>query len=332
MALEPLILLQGVREVSELAKPASPVDASQRAFDKARAHSRRFKDLPAARNIAAQLDLPWRELLRLAHEPIADHSHHLGRKQQEPAMQEWLTHEYVGFVLKFVARRLNSKTLTPRQYTLEREKVLKADRAGWLHGRQLLLPNEVQIRDAAGSWDKALALAGLAPRPGRGDQWRGKLGVPTVELLELCYQAHGTQASADELKRFARANDIRYLQPHSQDKPQRFSECVADWKVKRKAKGLPVPDGLPPWSERPDYTRDMGISLPGQKREAKWGNVEDCIAYVVRYLEQLPPGKHSTQKDYNAWAAAQDGAPDTSRFDQHGSWGSVRSRAQERLK
>jgi hypothetical protein len=328
MMLEPHLLLAAVREVSKLANPATPAEASQRAFDNARPRSSRFHDLPAARNIAATLKLPWREVLEVAHEPDDRHNHLLSVRTYN-ARRPWLTHEYIGFVLKFAAQRLELRSVSPSQYRVERERMLRADRAGWLHGRQLRLPNTDQIDAAAGGWDTALALAGLAARAGLAQRSNGQPRTPAatpLELLERFYAIHGTQPSAAGLRVFAQANGI----PYSQNRARRWNESVADWKAKRRARGLRVPDGPPPRGEHPDYTRDVGAALPGEQPRSKW-DVEDCIAHVVMYLEQLRPGQRSTARGYTDWVKGRNGCPACSTFDQYGGWASVRRLALERL-
>lgn len=325
--MEPLALLQGVREICALVNPREPLTVSQRAFDASRSQSSTFSTIPAARNIVATLRISWGEVLKLAQEPLGVQNHRLSRKQTN-AGQDWLTEDYIAFVLKLVARRLNVKTLTTSQYRIGREAILKVDRARWLHGRQLLLPTHTQIRFAAGDWDKALALADLAPRPGLGDQGLAKPAPGTVEVIERCYEAHGKQPSAHELRTFARANGIPYLK--NEDKT--WLEAIAEWKANRRAKGLPVPNGLPPRKKRPDYGKDVGAALPGERRQSNWDDIEDCLPFVQRYLEQLPAGQRSTQIGYRDWSATQEPKPPhVSAFRKHGGWEAVRRKAQKRL-
>ncbi|HWY19503.1 MAG TPA: hypothetical protein VNY27_12435 [Solirubrobacteraceae bacterium] len=305
------------------------MNVSRRAFDAA-AHANGASDLSAAGNIAKALKLRWHEVIMVAHEPAGEQNHRLSQKQTAP-YQDWLTEEYIGSLLKLVAHRRGVTTLAPDHYREERAAILAADAARWLHGGQLLVPSDDQIiaacgGAAAGGWDRALALAGLQPRPAHGAK-RGKYAPPTTDLLDRCYEAHGTQPRQDELETFARANDI----PCSRDRSKKWSETITDWKAKRRATGLPVPDGLPPMDQRPDYTRNVGAAMPGETRQHKWDNVEDCIACVQRYLEQLPSGQRSGQRNYNVWAAGQDDAPENSAFKQHGGWEAVRRKALERI-
>jgi hypothetical protein len=87
--------------------------------------------------------------------------------------------------------------------------MLDEDRGRWRHGGQLRLPSEHQVIAVAGSWDRALADAGLASRPKVGHKRR--TAVPTItEILNRCYEAHGAQPTQRESELFARANGIPY--------------------------------------------------------------------------------------------------------------------------
>lgn len=326
--MEQLLLLQGVREVSRLACPSAPQAASQRAFDAARTASS-FPDLPAARNIASQLGMRWADALQIAHAPESTHAFLLGRKQTGEE-QDWLSEEYVAFVLRLVARRLGKDTLSLGDYRQERAEMLRSDRARWLHGGQLLLPNEEQIITHVGSWEKALSLVGMKPshltlgeaRPGRGS-------IPTLtDLLERFYEHYGVQPAVEDLRAFARANAI----PYPNERGVRFGDAVAAWKAERIARGLPVPEKPPPSKERADYSRDVGAAREGECPRHKWRDIEECITWMVRYLEELPPNARSTRRSYRDWTLRQDGAPAPDTLAQHGGFEQVRRLAQERMR
>jgi hypothetical protein len=328
-----------VREAARLGAPENPAAVSQRAFDAARYQSTRFADLPLARDIARQLRMPWAEVLEIAHSPVNGHSLRLGRAHTESA-QDWLTPEYIAYVLKLVAHRLGSSSVSPGQYRVERERMLALNRSRYMHGRQLRLPTDNQIRIAlraasvaephrdtptAGAWDAALVLAGLEPEPRRE---RAVIATGTVEMLERCYEAHGAEPAKKELEAFAKSNGI----PYSRDRKQLWAVSVAAWKESRQSRGLPIPAGPPPLSERSDYARDLGAAYPGERRHLNdWSGIEDCVEHVRAYLEQLPAGVRSTKKSYNDWALARPGRPAYSAFDQHGGWGRLRELAQARM-
>jgi hypothetical protein len=324
--LDALMLLRGVREVASHADPENPIQVSQRRFDQARQVSQRFAMLPRAQRIAERLRMPWRDALILAHAPEHTHAHRLGRIQTE-AEQDWLTRDLIAFSLQLVALRLRTRSVSPVQYRTERARLLREDHAAYIHGRQLRLPSEDQIRVAMdGDWDAALALADLAPRPPRGDQGRGKYAPTTAEVLDRAYEAHGTELTSKEIWTFVKANGI----PYGRERGRLWSECVAEWKQQRAARGLDVPAGPPLLNERPDYSRAVGAALPGETRRQDWSDVEDCLPYVIAYLRQLRAGERSTKRGYQEWAREHPDAPSSSSFDAHSGWEKVRELALER--
>jgi hypothetical protein len=339
--MEPLLVLRGVHEVSVLAQPSAPETVTQRAFDDARARSVARAELPPARRITEQLALPWREVLAVAHAPANKHSFLLGRKETEASAQTWLTPEYVAFALRLVARRLNTNTLTPGEYRVERERMLREDRARWLHGGQLLLPNEDQIRAAAGSpiangpvagsWDAALRLAGL----GANERVPRKITqriLLRVEVIERFHDHYGEKPSAKAVEAFARGNKLAL----SAERGRSWGDIFAEWEQQRRERGLPAPRVVRRAGGRghkaPDYSHDVGAARPGEEPyKRKWADADACAAWIKRYLAQLGPNERSTVRGYDDWARTQPGAPRASRFGQHGGWEALRRRAQEQV-
>jgi hypothetical protein len=298
-----LELLDMVKEVAELADGAART-ISTRAWDRARPRSERFADAPAARRIAEHLGLPWSKVRELAfmgpRGRLTGLSHALGQDDSG-----WLTEEYADFVLRLVARRLGVATLRPVHYSAERERMLREDRARWLQGGQLHLPNEDQVIAVAGSWDRALANAGLSPRSEASKPRSGRPSI--IEVLDRCYEHHGAQPTINENVTFARANGIPYPRPEP-GKP--WSSYVREWKQGRQAKGLAVPERPPPKARRPDYSVDVGAALPGEWRGRKrWDDLDEVVEWVVAYLAQLQPGERSSQRGYDQWVSTQEGAP-----------------------
>jgi hypothetical protein len=325
--MEEFLIIEGVRQVSEVASPGAPVHAPQRAFDEARALSS-FPDLPSARNIARSLGVSWAEVLALAHEPTSVQSQRLGRKTGARKNEDYLSAEHVAFVLRLVARRLGVTTLSLSEYSTERAVMLRDDRSRFLHGGQLILPNEEQIRTFAGSWEKALAAADLEVSRGRrGEALRQRRmrAPPLTDLMERFYAHYGVQPVCIDLVVFARGNGI----PYPSMRNPSFNQALAEWKKRRREQGLPVPSAPPPPSERPDYTRDVGAALPGERRRGKRHEIETCIAWMCRYLDELPARSRATRRSYRDWAR-QHGAPAPRSFEKHGGFARVRSLAQER--
>jgi hypothetical protein len=326
--MEQLLLLQGVREVSERADPNAPTAVSQRSFDAARAASS-FPDLPAARNIAAQLGMAWADVLHIAHAPATARSHRLGRKQTSEE-QDWLSEEYVAFVLRLVARRLGKSALSLRDYRLERDCMLRNDRARFIHGGQLVLPNAEQIITRVGSWEEALRLAGMAPsQRARQDARPEHTSAPTIcDLLERFYEHYEAQPTARDLKAFASGNGI----PYSNERGVRFGEELTAWKAARKTRGLAVPEKPPPLKARADYSRDVGAAREGERRRHKWSDAEQCVTWMTCYLEELPATSRSTMRSYRDWTLRQDGAPAPDTLIRHGGFERIRRLAQERIR
>ena len=324
---DPLHLLARVREVASYVNEQDVTAVTQRPFDGARSR-RRFADLPPARRICERLQLRWKQVLNLAAMSPDSRAMAYGQLVRESDQREWLRLEYVDFVLGLVARRLGVETFKPWQYMAERDRMLQEDRTRWLHGGQLRLPTEHQIAGLCGSWDVALAQAGLARRMTTGN---GRLAAgPTIpEIIDRCYEAHGTQPTNKEVVVFARANGIPYPGLHGRP----WGSCVEEWKDGRRARGLAVPVGPPPQAERPDYAVDVGAALPGERRqERQVYRLDGCVDAVARYLAQLPPGSRSTQRGYNDWARTQPDVPWASTFRLHGGWARVRELAWERLR
>lgn len=113
-------------------------------------------------------------------------------------------------MLRLIATRLGVLTLTPAQYVSERAFLLAQDNARRRHGGHLRLPNQAQLVTAAGTWRRALRLAGLAGGQGYGGQRSRVQPVSAVEALERCFAHHGTQPTSLELEldAFAKANGI----------------------------------------------------------------------------------------------------------------------------
>lgn len=329
MPWEPLTLLRGVREVSTLANPNKPTEATQAAFDAARARNQNYAALPRAKRITEQLGLRrWARVLEVAHEPENKHAQLLGWKTKDEE-QDWLTEDYIASVLRLVAHRLGKDTLTLLEYGEDRSKLLAADKARWLHGRQLLLPKPAQIEIVMGSWSAALRAAGLKTRSER-DTPNDPTHAPThASLLDLFWQHYKVLPLKKDLLAFARGNGI----PYPYEGRTTFGQERAAWIKARRAAGETMPDTPPPRDQCADYSRNVGAALPGKRTRASWTDPAACIAVVQRYLSELPPGKQAGAESYRAWAKRQtDATPAINAMTQHGGWTAVRKLAQEELR
>lgn len=324
---DPLALLQAVREVAESSTVDDPRQISTRTWDQARHLSERFADAPSARRVCEHLGLSWEKIRALAF--MRGHGQRIALGHTVSTEEtDWLTEEYSDFALKLIARRLDVATLTPSQYRAERQ-VTGVDRDRSRPARQLRLPTPEQIGTLAGTWDQALAHAGLVPRHGLGGHRAHVDPTPIVEVLDRCYEHHRTEPTLSELALFARANGIRF--PRKQ-RGRPYSAYVEEWKDARAARGLAVPDAPPPRSKRPDYSFDIGAAVAGERRaKSDWGDHQEVVEWVMRYLGEVAPRERTSQRAYDAWARQQDGAPWASVLQRHGGWIAVREEAWTKL-
>jgi hypothetical protein len=155
--------------------------------------------------------------------------------------------------------------------------------------------------------------------------------VSIVEVLDRCYERHGTEPTIKEIELFARANGIPFPR---RERGRPWSSYVTEWKEGRRARGLPVPSGPPPTSQRPDYSEDVGAALPEERRmRRRWDDRDELVEWAARYLSQLKLRERPSQRGYDAWAANNPGAPRASAFQrQHDGWEAVRDAARERTR
>jgi hypothetical protein len=124
---EPLTLLREVGEVAARASPAEPQVVSQRAFDRARDNSAEHANLPAARQIARELKLPWPQVLAVAHAPENERGKVLASRTRQQMPKGWLTPARIRYALQLVAGRLGVDTLSGLAYDAERGVLLRED-------------------------------------------------------------------------------------------------------------------------------------------------------------------------------------------------------------
>jgi hypothetical protein len=323
LIVEALMLLRGVREVAAVANPAQPGAVTQRTFDATKADSD-HAHLPAARQIARELGMPWRVVVAVANEPTGRQNHLLGLAGRVVLPADSVTDERVAFALRLVAGRLGAATLTTGAYEAERLVLLADDRRDWLHGRRLRLPSAAAIRLAAGGWDAALTLAELATDE-RPPQAIKQTILSRLDVMDRFHEHYAEQPTQRALLAFARGNGI----PMSDEKRRPWSETVAEWRQRRRARGLPEPPASSRRGGRgmraPDYSADVGAARPDERpHRGKWRDGEECATWVARYLANLPAGERSTRAGYGRWASLHPGAPSASRLAQHGGWEAVR--------
>jgi hypothetical protein len=314
---EPQQLLEVVQVVAEAAGlPTATV--STRCWDAAR-HVVGQRGAPAARRICEHLDLPWTKVVELAFLDGQAQAVALGHALGD-GHGDWLTDEHCLFALRLVASRLGVQQLSRGQYRSERASVLAQQGRG-IAG--LHLPAEHQVVALFGSWETAASRAGLT----HGYGGRRAQAADIGDVLDRCFEAHGTEPTSREMEVFARSNGIVYPRLA---KPWR--ECVADWKVRRRTQGLPVPAGPPSTAKRPDYSVRLSSADGADRHRAHdWRDRDEVIGWVVRFLQELPPREAATQRRYADWVRSHRDAPWPSSLGQHGGWAAVRDAARNAL-
>lgn len=325
------MLLREVGEVAALANATEPQAVSQRAFDRARTNSAEHAHLPAARQIAKELGLSWREVLAVAHAPEGKRNYLLNVKTRDNAPIGWLTSARIKYALRLVAGRLGVDSLTTIAYDAERDVLLNEDARDWLHGRRLRIPSAGAIALAAHGWGAALRIADLRERTPRKPTIHQVI-VSRVDVMDRFYDHYGEQPSEPALKDFARGNKI----PMSGEGGRVYSEAVAEWRQRRRDRGEPEPqriDRRGTGEKAPDFSADVGAAKPGEYLHVgKWDDEDLCVEWVAYYLAGLPGGRRATASDYLAWALRNPGAPTPDIFAKHEGWSAVRLKAEKRRK
>jgi hypothetical protein len=281
-------LIDVVAAIARIAEPAEPERVTQRRYDAARAKAG-YPDAPSARQTATRLKMPWPELVALALSG-RDLDKSLGYRFGEHE-EHHFGEEDLRSALRVVALRLGKKSLSYDDYAAERARMLADARRRWLHRSTLSLPSGNQIKRVAGSWDAALAIAGLVPPPKR----TLPRGIPIVEALELALEAHGALLTRVELDRFAAANGLSLARP---EKGKPWADYLAELRTRRAEWGKWTPTAPPVEGVRPDY--GQAVSLPAglpQRKKRRWSR-EECVAAIARLLGELPSNERLTLRVY----------------------------------
>jgi hypothetical protein len=166
-----------------------------------------------------------------------------------------------------------------------------------------LLPGARQITTSAGSWEKALRIAGLDV-PVSGAQ----PGLPIVEAIELCVGALGGLPSENLLRRFARVNAISVCGRGK----KRWHEFVAEYLARGEAGDGAVPsvrigDKGQPLPLLPESVRS---GLPSARGLKPWDE-ESCIEGLRLYDAALDSSDKRSLQHYQSWSKGRDACPST---------------------
>jgi hypothetical protein len=308
-------LPDAVRAVALRCCPEAPQTVSQRDFDRARAEVPEHAQAPTARQICTRLGVSWQPLLAALFEPGRDIGKFVSHKQRATADQP-LSEEHATAALRMIATRLGVPTLRPAQYDTARQELLAANRRRHRHGIALLLPTANQVERAAGTWDQALALAGLQTRGPAAGTGAHRSTVSYHEAIRRFLESQGAMPTFNELERFARAQEF----PLPRTPAGGHKSALLHVQAEFHSAGRWAPDTFPPKHQRPAYDfTGVDVRQPGEQRRV-WSRTKDeCIAGVIAYLDELPAGEKVSQKRYGAWAVGKP-HPAPSAFHRHGGW------------
>lgn len=309
-----------VRVIALTADPVHPLSLSQRRFDVARANAG-HPDAPSARQICARLDRGWREVLTLGLEQNSP-DRALGRQDGE--LPELLSETEIAAALRTVLA--DEGDVSPDAFERARARLLRADRRR-RHGGRLTLPTAAQITRSAGSWNAALALAGLEPRPLGG---RTLAPERLLDQIERYLQAEGALPGKRELGRWLSARGEPVTRP-----PMPWQQCLEALRRRRRAQGLWTPTrasrhgvaGRPRKGAARRRTSAASEPTPkaaGARRRAESVTRERCERAMRAFLAWLPSSERPTQRAYREFCRRRPGTPWPSSFARHGGWGVIR--------
>ncbi|MHB8719251.1 MAG: hypothetical protein ACYDAC_10230 [Candidatus Dormibacteria bacterium] len=286
-------LFDGLRDVALAAADgdtATAMTVSMRRWDEQRELTGAVQ-LPTAAGISKRTRLSWPVVLQVAFADPARRPYMIGTRQAPPPPGRYEP-EDCQRTLKAVATRLGR---TPGAVEYDEEILnLEKERRRRRHATsQLDVPRSGRVLAAFGSWDAAVATAGLpaCPVPTRAT------APPWEDTLDLCIETTGGLPSRRYLERWCVANDV------PQGRPQRlWSETVELVRERRALRGLATPAEVTLTNQDP-----VSRALPASDRprrgvvaHTRQAALQSLRLYGERYLA---PGRAPRQKHYTSVAA-----------------------------
>ena len=315
-----------VAAVARAAAPGRPERVTQRAYDAARA-SAGHPDAPRAAQTAVRFSLSWAEVLALALDPELKLDLAIGKRYGEEE-KPWLGADDVRVALRIVANRLGKKTLTPGDYRAERTRLREQAALARRHRVEPPLPTEGQLLRVASSWDKALEIAGLAPRP--RDQ-PTHAGMSVIDALELALEAHGCLPSEAALQAFVKANGLPLAR-----RTESFTETVELLRERRADWGKWTPAGPLAYAVRRRAGIDfgtlvggLGLAVDESRRRRRWTRAE-CLAALQQWQAELPAATRPTQRAYQDSSRGRADLPALTSIQVWGKWSEMVAEARRR--
>ncbi|HET8751952.1 MAG TPA: hypothetical protein VFM43_05450 [Gaiellaceae bacterium] len=291
------------------ARPDAPHSLSVRVFDQT-LPAIGYPDAPSGRAIYARLKKPWPVIVERALSERSERSERqteavLKKREEAP----WLTERHLYFALKAIAGFKEAETIPELSYEPWRAQYL-ANRVEETRQSvdllEQLIPTAGQILriaaslDAEGTtaWDKALAYAGLAPRPAATTV----KGLPIVEAMQLYVEATGGEfwPSQDEVERLAKEWGIMIASRAGKN----WSEYLNQYREARAAQGLEMPTTkLVRGTPKPIFgPKPEGLQAPERGNRNRWTDEEEAFRIVTDYvLDCRARGVTPSQRDYKDW-------------------------------
>jgi Winged helix-turn-helix DNA-binding len=318
-----LVLFEIVQEVALVAARLDPdpykepTTVAQSAWNSARHSLRsRYGHIPQANEVCRQLPdrhgrpWPWRDLLELVFDEQRD-----AKKTWEERLSELdrpISHEHVYFALNFVRRQLGPDAALrfPHQYEEARTRLLEDahELDSTQEALRQRLPTRGQIETAcAGSWERALELAGLQSSGGEAEKGTP---IPVIEAVLGFYEEHGYLPTRLELVETARREGV--LLERTGDEPW-FTFIERAQQLARE-RGLPEP---PPYGTKPagpDAENERGETV-GTK--GFYSRVQ-VLERVREFAATLPPATSATDKRWREFQRDRAGVPSLNVIRRHG--------------
>ena len=250
---------------------------------------------------------PWPDLLALVFDESRDSKKTWEERLSEPDRE--ITDEHVYLALNFVADDLAKRTLLPREYEGKREQLLAASkrRGTSVEALKQRLPTRAQLETQAGTWDRALQIAELDPRPRRG-----KKAVGVGEAVLAFIERHGYLPAEAELVDEARWQGVSLKGTAGQP----WMDVLDEAKRGALVRVVPEPS---PYGTRLS-ARKGADSRPSERiptRGTKYTRVQ--VLERVRYFQAaLPPASSATNTRWVESRRGQDNVPSLHVIERHG--------------
>ncbi|WP_205696542.1 hypothetical protein [Conexibacter sp. SYSU D00693] len=326
-----LDLVADVAEHAARAAGTAPWLVTQSAWDAARPGAG-HPSAPSARQVVARLatagrdaGMGWRRVLRLA----VDEGDR-GRRSEALLRARRLDYDArdTRYALRVVAARVDGASPSPSAYDAQRAKLIaRRGQGAQLHAT--LLPTANQITAVHGTWDAALADAGLAARPpSRPGPGRPQApGLPVVDVLVAFMTDNDYIPSHRILRRYATDARVRMTDRGG----RQWAEHVHAASETLRRQGLPVPErrARPGRGNKATYVLPAPGALTNPPALRTWDEAA-AIDALARWLRSLPAGAKRTQKAY-LQAYRDVNGPPPSRLADFGGFTAMRTKAEQQI-